>query len=60
VKKIKIAVNGREVDAFLVDKIYRIRKRKEIDGKIYEWDEYYIHVYVPGELRDKKFLIIPL
>jgi len=60
VAKVKIYINGEEKEGFIVDKIYRIRKRKEINGKIYEWDEYYIHVYVPGELRDKKFLIIPL
>jgi len=59
-QKIKININGEEKEGFIVDKIYRNKKRKVINGKTYEWEEYYIHVYVPAELRNRKFLIVPI
>jgi len=59
-QKVKVNISGEEKDALLVEKLYKNKKRKIINGKEYEWEEYYIHVYIPSELRNRKFLIVPI
>jgi len=59
-QKVKVVVNNEEKEGFIVDKLYRNKKRRIINGKLYEWEEYYIHIYIPAELRNRKFLIVPI
>lgn len=59
-QKVKVTINGQEKDAILIEKLYKNRKKRVIKNKLYVWEEYYIHVYVPSELRDKKFVLVPI
>lgn len=59
-RTIRLNVNGREVEAILVEKATKRRKIKVVRDKVYTWEEYMINVYVPKRFADKKFAIIPL
>lgn len=59
-KRIKVEINNEIKDAFLVDKVYKNKKKRTVKEKVYEWNEYYIHLYIPANLRNKKFIVIPI
>ncbi len=58
-RKVKVRLNDKEVEAFLVDKIYERKRERQIKNKRYFWTERYIVFYIPSYVKSKRFLVIP-
>jgi len=59
-EKVKIKVNGKEVEGILVSKLYMSKRKRKVKDKVYEWEEEYLHIYIPKDMRSGKYIIIPL
>jgi len=59
VKKVKININGKEVEAYLINKVYERKRKRKIGKKEYSWNERYIVIYLPSSIECNEFLLIP-
>ena len=59
-KRIKVELLGKEREAIVVDKTHKRITKRKIDGKIYLYAERVFLFYVPKDLRDKAFLVVPI
>ena len=59
-KTIKVKVNGREVEALLIENVKSRIRKKNVNNKEYYWEERYIFVSLPKFLWDKQLAIVPL
>jgi len=49
-----------EDEAYIIDKVYTRQRKRRIKGKEYSWEESCVYAYVPGNLKGKKLLLVPL
>ena len=59
-KKVKIRLNGREKEGFLITKTYRKIRQRKIGDRSYRWEERLLIWYIPKGIKSKSFLIVPL
>ena len=59
-KTIKVKVNGREVEALLIENVKSRIRKKSVNNKEYYWEERYIFISLPKFLWDKQLAIVPL
>lgn len=60
VERVKVNLNGREVEAILVTRIYTTKRKRVSGGKYYEWVDRHITVYIPSDMVGKGYLVVPL
>ena len=58
--RIKLVVNGREVEAILCTYIKRKLKKRIHKGREYKWYEYRVEASIPKEWANRKLVILPL
>ena len=59
-EKVKVNIDGKECEAYIIDKVYTRQRKRRIKGKEYSWEESCVYAYVPGNLKGKKLLLVPL
>lgn len=56
----KLNINGKEIEGILVHGVKRHVRRKIVNGKVYEWIDRKIIVYIPKRLEHiDRYVIIP-
>jgi len=59
-KRVKLNVNGKEVEGRIITSIYTRKRKRKTKDKVFEWDEYFTVVYIPKPWRDKTLVLIAL
>ena len=57
-KRVKLNINGREVEAILVERVYTFKRRGKIHNKVYEWEECRLMTFLPKSFAGKKVVVI--
>lgn len=57
-RTVKINLNGKETEALVVEHIYKVKRKRRIRGKIYEWEERYLHLFLPKTFTARRVLIV--
>ena len=51
-------IPGRIIAVIEVRRVWSRRRRKRVDGRVYEWTEHYVRVFIPRKYLGKRLYLV--